>query len=64
MFSSYGTICEKAFGDLKQLLLSAPILCYPNEKDDFILYTDASGCGLGAVLMQEQNGVEVADAVS
>ncbi len=46
--------CETAFCFLKQLLLSAPILCYPNFEKPFRLETDASIKGLGTVLSQEQ----------
>ena len=46
--------CEAAFCSLKRLLISAPILCYPNFDKDFRLETDASVKGLGAVLSQQQ----------
>ena len=48
------TQCQKAFEQLKELLTTAPILCYPNFQRPFALETDASGHGLGAVLAQEQ----------
>ena len=44
--------CEKAFYDLKNTLISAPVLRLPNFKEQFILTTDASNQGLGAVLSQ------------
>ena len=47
--------CENAFTQLKTLLTQAPILAYPNFSQDFHLETDASGLGLGAVLLQEQD---------
>ncbi|CAB4405679.1 unnamed protein product [Rhizophagus irregularis] len=41
---------QKAFEHLKERLISASILRYPDFEQPFILYTDASGTGLGAVL--------------
>ena len=45
--------CGEAFSKLKQALVSAPILAFPNFEHDFILDTDASADGLGAVLSQQ-----------
>lgn len=50
--------CDKAFAELKERLISAPILSYPLPECDFILDTDASGYALGAVLSQIQDGRE------
>ena len=50
--------CENAFQLLKQKLVSAPILAYPKIGEPFILDTDASKFGIGAVLSQEQDGLE------
>src|SRR6266498_1425159 len=44
---------QEAFEKLKKLMIQAPILAYPNEEKEFILITDASGTGLGAVLSQK-----------
>ena len=52
--------CEEAFETLKKLLTSAPILSYPTPGDTYILDTDASKTGIGAVLSQCQNGDEKA----
>ena len=56
---SWSSECQESFEALKTLLVSAPILGYPNEHDRFILDCDASGYGIGAVLSQVQNGEEV-----
>ena len=47
-----------AFHKMKQLLTSAPVLGYPNSEDEFVVDTDASNVGLGAVLSQVQDGQE------
>ncbi len=44
--------CAESFATLKQKLMSAPILGYPVTRTNFILDTDASGVGIGAVLSQ------------
>lgn len=46
--------CKSAFGELKSRLASPPILAYPSFDRDFVLETDASIQGLGAVLSQVQ----------
>ena len=46
--------CIKAFKDLKIKLVSSPILGYPDFSLPFILETDASQNGLGAVISQKQ----------
>ena len=51
----WDTACQDAFQSLKDKLVSHPVLSYPNFDKDFILETDASARGLGAVLNQEQS---------
>ena len=50
--------CETSFQRLKGLLKEAPILAYPNPAEDYILDTDASNVGIGAVLSQLVDGKE------
>ena len=50
--------CEAAFQSLKQALVRAPILAYPMSEGEYVLDTDASGVGVGAVLSQVQNQKE------
>src|SRR6266508_3821143 len=45
--------CEEAFQTLKRLLTLAPILAQPDLTKSFDVYCDASGNGLGCVLMQD-----------
>ena len=49
---------ESAFHELKQRLITAPILIYPDFSRPFSLDTDASNDGIGAVLSQEYDGGE------
>ena len=49
---------QEAFEALKNALVSAPVLAYPNGNDMFILDTDASDTAIGAELLQLQEGEE------
>ncbi|RVW57618.1 Transposon Tf2-11 polyprotein [Vitis vinifera] len=44
--------CECSFRELKNRLVSAPILTIPSGSGGFVVYSDASHQGLGCVLMQ------------
>ena len=50
----WGNDQRDAFECIKQCLISEPILGYPDFTREFIVYTDASGYGIGAVLAQIQ----------
>ena len=50
----WGQSEQVAFDHLKQILIDAPVLAFPNFDQEFILETDASGVGLGAILAQKQ----------
>ena len=48
---------QQALNKLIDCLSSPPLLAYPDFNLPFVLHTDASALGLGAVLYQEQNEV-------
>jgi hypothetical protein len=45
--------CEQSFQELKQRLVTAPVLTLPSGSDGFVIYSDASHKGLCCVLMQQ-----------
>lgn len=47
-----------AFRELQQRLQSPPLLAHYDENAETAVHTDASSVGLGAVLVQHQNGLE------
>ena len=52
--------CEQTFQTLRMLLMSAPVLAQPDITRPFDVYCDASGTGLGCVLMQDQRVIAYA----
>lgn len=51
---------EQAFQTLKKKLCEAPILALPEGTEDLVVYSDASGTGLGCVLMQRDKVIAYA----
>ena len=52
---SWGIEQQSAFEALKAALKVAPVLVYPDYDKEFLLYTDASGVAIGAILAQLDN---------
>ena len=55
-------VCDKMlleFNYLKDCLCRVPALTLPMDRDDFVLQTDASGVGIGAVLSVRRDGEEL-----
>ncbi|CAB4007282.1 Transposon Ty3-G Gag-Pol poly, partial [Paramuricea clavata] len=50
--------CQRAFEQLIEQLISAPVLAFPDLNGDYILYTDTSDVGIGAVLTQKDEKEE------
>ena len=51
---------ETSFQELKQRLVTAPILTIPEGNEGYVVYSDASRQGLGCVLMQYRKVVACA----
>jgi hypothetical protein len=52
--------CEDAFHTLRQHLTTAPVLAQADNTQSFDVYCDASGTGLGCVLMQDNKVIAYA----
>jgi hypothetical protein len=50
---NWSSKCNEAFEQLKVLLTTASVLAQPDIEKPFDVYCDASGSGIGCVLMQE-----------
>jgi hypothetical protein len=56
----WGQKCEDAFHALRQHLTTTPMLAQPDSDKPFDVYCDASGTGLGCVLMQDNRVIAYA----
>lgn len=53
----WGTTQNATFLKLKEVMTKAPVLALPDHGQPFILEADASGYGLGAVLMEQNKPI-------
>lgn len=49
---------DRAFAEVKRILTNTPVLASPDFSKQFIISCDASNTGVGAVLYQEDDGLE------
>jgi hypothetical protein len=56
----WGQKCKDAFHALRQHLTTTPVLAQPDSSKQFDMYCDASGTGLGCVLMQDNQVIAYA----
>jgi hypothetical protein len=49
---------QKCFENLKNIMSTTPILATPNFSKPFIIECDASGLGIGAILMQDGHPID------
>ena len=55
---TWSTACQTAFDFIKENLIKAPLLTYPNPNKPYTLYTDASDKCIGACLAQHDDSGE------
>jgi hypothetical protein len=56
----WGLKCEDVFHTLRQHLTTTPVLAQPDSNKPFDVYCDASGTGMGCVLMQDNRVIAYA----
>ena len=63
---SWSNVCQAAFDNLKEKLVQAPVLVYPDltqYASPFVLRMDASASGLGTVLEQDGHVIGYASRI-
>ena len=61
---NWGDKEQAAFETLRECLITPPIVAFPDFNKEFLIFTDASNYGIGAVLSQIQDEKEVVIAYS
>ncbi|GFT46262.1 retrovirus-related Pol polyprotein from transposon 17.6 [Trichonephila clavipes] len=61
--SNWSTEAQDSFDKIKRALTEAPFLHYPNFTEQFNLFTNASGVGIGAVLNQNHSPIAFASRI-
>lgn len=54
--------CQESFEKLKQALIEAPVMAYPQDDGLYVLDTDASGFAIGGVLAQMQEDSDTGES--
>lgn len=49
--------CQRALENIQKILNSVPVLLLPSIAEDFVLRTDASARGMGAVMLQRKGNI-------
>ncbi|GFY03817.1 retrovirus-related Pol polyprotein from transposon 17.6 [Trichonephila clavipes] len=60
---NWSTEAKDSFDKIKRALTEAPVLQLPNFTEQFYLFTDASGVGIGAVLNQNHRPIAFASRI-
>ena len=56
--------CKKAFAELKQYLMTLPVLAKPEEGETLYLYVSVTGSAISGVLVREERGEQSRSSIS